>query len=83
MGEPRLDHVDAETAELYGDLHLLLDAHGGPGRLLAVPQRRIENHHAIHEDTPFITEPMRPVRRSFFLLFSIETTPLRASSAMP
>src|SRR5581483_11716520 len=38
-----LDHVDPEPRELLRDLDLLLRVQRDPGRLLAVPQRRIED----------------------------------------
>jgi hypothetical protein len=41
--EPGLDHVHAEASELLRDLDLLLRVQGDAGRLLAVPQRRVED----------------------------------------
>ena len=41
--EARLDHVDAQARELLRDLDLLLRVQRDAGRLLAVPQRRVED----------------------------------------
>src|SRR5438105_1092199 len=46
-GKARLDHVDAEPRELSGNFELLWRRHRTSGRLLAVPQRRIEDQNAI------------------------------------
>ena len=46
--EPTLDDVDPETGELLGDLHLLGNVEADSGRLLAVPQRRVEDPHLVH-----------------------------------
>ena len=42
-GEPGLDHVHAETLELLRDLRLLVRLQRDAGRLLAVPQGRVED----------------------------------------
>ena len=46
--EPGLDDVDAEARELLGDLELLGDVERDAGRLLAVSQGRVEDHHLVH-----------------------------------
>ena len=43
--EPGLDHVDPEARELLGDLELLAHVERDAGRLLAVPQGRVEDQH--------------------------------------
>src|SRR5207244_2234983 len=43
----RLDHVDAEILERVRDLQLLGQVHAGPRRLLAVPQRGVEDDQAV------------------------------------
>ncbi len=45
--EARLDDVDAHLVEQLGDLELLVVGHRGAGRLLAVAQRRVEDHDAV------------------------------------
>src|SRR6185295_6185138 len=45
--ESRLDDVDPELLEDRGDAHLLVEVHRCAGRLLAVPQGRVEDHHAV------------------------------------
>ena len=47
-GEPRLDHVHAQTNQLMRDLHLLIHVQRGAGTLLGVAQRGIEYRHVIH-----------------------------------
>ena len=42
-GEPALDDVDTEARERMRDLYFLLDIEAGAGRLLAVPEGRVEN----------------------------------------
>ena len=46
--EAGLDDVDLEPGQLPGHLELLHRVHGEAGRLLAVPQRRVEDDDAIH-----------------------------------
>ena len=46
--EAGLDDVDTEARELLGDLELLADVERDAGRLLAVPQGRVEDHHRVH-----------------------------------
>ncbi len=46
--EPGLDDVDAEARELFGDLELLGDVERDSGRLLAVPQGRVEDLDRVH-----------------------------------
>ncbi len=46
--EPGLDDVDAQARELVRDLELLGDVERDAGRLLAVPQRRVEDLDNIH-----------------------------------
>ena len=46
-GEARFDDVDAHFVEQLGDLQLFTERHRGAGRLLAVPQSRIEDRNAI------------------------------------
>ena len=46
--EAGLDDVDTQTRELFGDLELLDDVERDAGRLLAVPQRRVEDEYLIH-----------------------------------
>jgi hypothetical protein len=41
--ETRFDDVDAQGAQLPGELQLLVDSQGKAGSLLAVPERRIED----------------------------------------
>jgi hypothetical protein len=41
--EAGLDDVDAQPVELAGDLDLLLRVQRDAGRLLAVPERRVED----------------------------------------
>src|SRR2546430_13653782 len=43
----RSDHVDPETSELVRDLELLAHVERDAGRLLAVPQGRVEDLHVI------------------------------------
>ena len=45
--EASLDHVDAETRELLGDLELLGRVQRDAGRLLAVAQRRVEDQYSV------------------------------------
>ncbi len=45
--EARLDDVDAHLVEERGDLQLLLERHGGAGRLLAVAKRGVEDQDAV------------------------------------
>jgi hypothetical protein len=42
-----LDDIDAELLENHGDADLLVEVHRRAGRLLAVPQGRVEDHHAV------------------------------------
>ena len=46
--EPGLDDVDPEARELLGDLELLADVERDAGRLLAVPQGRVEDLDVFH-----------------------------------
>ena len=46
--EPGLDDVDPEARELVGDLELLADVERDAGRLLAVPQGRVEDQDLVH-----------------------------------
>src|SRR5262245_49465606 len=46
--EARLDHVDPEPRQLARELELLHGVHGEARRLLAVPQRGIEDDDAVH-----------------------------------
>ena len=45
--EAGLDDVDAHLVEERGDLQLLLERHGGAGRLLAVAERGVEDQDAV------------------------------------
>ena len=54
--EATLDDVDLEPGELLGDLELLFGVEGDAGRLLAVPEGRIEDENLVHRGTPFLTE---------------------------
>ena len=45
--EPGLDDVDPEARELLRDLELLADVERDAGRLLAVPQGRVEDQHLV------------------------------------
>ena len=45
--EARLDDVDAHLVEQRRDLQLLVEAHGGAGRLLAVAQGGVEDQDAV------------------------------------
>ena len=45
--EAGLDDVDAHLVEERGDLQLLVQAHGGAGRLLAVAERGVEDQDAV------------------------------------
>ena len=47
-GKARLDNVHAELVQLAGHLELLRRRHGGARRLLAIPQRGVENENPIH-----------------------------------
>jgi len=47
-GEPCLDHVDAQTRQLLGDLDLFLDVQRCARRLLAIAQRGVKDNHSIH-----------------------------------
>ena len=47
IGKAGLDDVDAQLVQQVGDLELLLEGHGGAGRLLAVAQGGVENDDAI------------------------------------
>ena len=64
--EPGLDHVDPESRELVGDLELLAHVEGDAGRLLAVPQGRVEDLHMVgHRCSRFLVysgneKPPRP-----------------------
>ena len=42
-GKPGLDHVDAQSGQLTGDLELLRAGERGSGRLLTVPKCRVED----------------------------------------
>ena len=50
--EPRLDDVGTEARQLLGDLELLAHVQRDAGRLLAVPQRRVEDPYLVHLDLP-------------------------------
>ena len=50
--EAGLDHVDAQTRQLLGDLHLLGGVERDAGRLLAVPQRGVEDVDAVCVSLP-------------------------------
>ena len=45
--ESGFDDVDAHLVEEFGDLQFLLERHGGAGALLAVAQRRVEDHDVV------------------------------------
>ena len=48
-GEAGLDHVHAQLDQGLGDLHLLVQVHAGPGRLLAVAERGVEDHNRVEK----------------------------------
>src|SRR3546814_4386429 len=45
--EAGLDHVHAHFVEEAGDLQLFFQVHGAAGRLLAIPERGIEDNDAV------------------------------------
>ena len=47
-GETRLDDVHTHRIQMPGDLDLLGDVQRGPGRLLAVAQRGVEDSDSVH-----------------------------------
>src|SRR5262249_2617954 len=52
--EAGLDHVHAEVLQRVGHLQLFAQVHAGPGRLLAVAQRGVEDDEAVvHQGIPF------------------------------
>src|SRR5262249_33899682 len=50
--EPGLDDVGSEAGKLLGDLELLADVQRDAGRLLAVPQRGVEDPYLVHLGLP-------------------------------